>query len=69
MLTNHTEYKYDTPYNGPLMITHCFTNITLNLQYGATQIMYNIRRIKPYKLDNKVEDSNSIYISDGVNIL
>ena len=31
ILTNHTAYKYDTPYKGPFVITQCFTNVTLNL--------------------------------------
>ena len=68
MLTKHTANKYETPYNGPFLITQCLTNITVHLQYAATQIKYNIRRIKPYKLDTKVEDFNSINISDEVNI-
>ena len=37
------------------MITKCFTNGTVNLQNVATQITYNICRIKPYKSDTKVE--------------
>ena len=47
MLTKHTE----TRYKGLFVITQCFTNGTVNLQYGATQIKYNIRRIKPCKYD------------------
>ena len=47
MLTKHTAYKYETPYMGPFVITHCFTNGAVKLQNGATQITYNIRRIKP----------------------
>ena len=31
MLTNHTEYKYETPYRGPFVITQCFTNGMVNL--------------------------------------
>ena len=68
MPTNHTAYKYERPYNGPFLITQCFTNGAVKLQYGATQITYNIHCIKPFKLDNKVEDSNSTNMSDGVNI-
>ena len=68
MLSNHTAYKYETPYKAPSVVTQCFTNSTVNLQYGATQIKYNMRRINTYKLDNKVEDSNSINMSDVVNI-
>ena len=32
MLTNHTAYKYETPYKGPFVITQCFTNGTVHLQ-------------------------------------
>ena len=56
MITNQTTYKYETPFKGPLVITHCFTNGTVSLQYGATSITYNIRRIKTYKQDTKVEE-------------
>ena len=69
MINNHTAYKYETPYNGPFVITQCFTNGSVSLQYGATKITYNIRHINPYKPDTKVEYSNSINMSDGVNIL
>ena len=31
-------------------------------------MMYNIRRINPYKFDTNVEDNNSENISDSVNI-
>ena len=68
MLTNHTAYKYQTPYTGPFVITQCFTNGMVKLQYGATKNTYNICRIKPYKWDTKFEGSNSINMSDGVNI-
>ena len=67
MLTTHTAYKYKTPYKGPFVITQCFTNVTVNLQCGAIKIRYNIRRIKPYKSDTKVEDYNSINMYDAVN--
>ena len=68
MITNHTAYKYETPFKGPFVRTHLFTNGMVNLHYGATEIRYNIRRIKPYKLVTKDEDFNSINISDGANI-
>ena len=68
MLTNHTVYKYETPYKGPFVVTQCFTNGTINLQYGATQIKHNIRRINLYKLDTKVEYFNSKNMSDEVNV-
>ena len=58
MLNNHTAYEYETPYNGPFEIKQCFTNGTLKLQCATIQITYNIRRIRPYKLDTKVEYYN-----------
>ena len=56
MLAYHTAYKYETPYKGTFVITRCFTNGTVNLKYGATEIRHNICCIKPYKSDTKVED-------------
>ena len=50
------------------MITQCFTNVTVNLQCGAIKIRYNIRRIKPYKSDTKVDDYNYKNMSDNVRI-
>ena len=68
ILTNHTAYKYETPYKGPFVITQCFTNDMVNLQYGPTKIRYNIRRINTYKLDTKNEYYNSINMSGDVSI-
>ena len=50
------------------MIPQCFTNGMVNLQCGAVQTKYIIRRIKPYKSDTKVEDYISKNMSDNVNI-
>ena len=69
MITNHITYKYETPYKGPFLITQCFTNGIVKLQFGATQITYYIRRIKPYKYDTKADDSNSKNMYCNVNIL
>ena len=68
MLTNHTAYKYETPYKGPFVITPCFTNGTVMLQYGLTKIGHNIRRIEAYKSVTKVEYFISKNISDDVSI-
>ena len=68
MLNKHTAYKYETPYKGPFVITRFFTNATVNLQCGATKIKYNICRLKPYKLDTKVEDYSSKHLYENVNI-
>ena len=68
MLTNHTIYKYETPYKSPFLITQCFTNGTVNLQYDGTEIRYNIHRIKLYKSDTKIEDSTTKNLYDAVNI-
>ena len=68
MINKYTAYKYQTPYTGPFVITQFFTNRKVMLKNGATQITYNIRRIKIYKSDTKVEDSSLKNISDDVNI-
>ena len=47
MLTNHTTYKYETPYKVPFVTTQCFTKGTVTLKYGATEIRNHIRRIMP----------------------
>ena len=67
MLNNQAKYKYETQYRGPCWITWCFTNGTVNLQYGTTIIRYNIHHIKLYKSDTSVEDISSKNISDDVN--
>ena len=68
MLLNHTAYKYETPYKCPIVMTQCFANVTVMLQYGAIQITYNIRRIKPYTFDTKIEYFNPKNMDDDVNI-
>ena len=47
MLNNNYALKYKTTYKGQFEITHCWTNVTVTLQYGATEIRYNIRHIHP----------------------
>ena len=66
MLNKHTSHKYKTPYTGPFVITRCWKNGTVLLQIYATEIRYNIRHIKPYKSDTKVEYSINMY--DDVSI-
>ena len=68
MLTNHTAYKYKTPYKVTFAIKQCFTNGTVNLQCGAVQIKYNIRRIKSSKSDTKLDIFSSKNMSDDINI-
>ena len=68
ILLNHTAYKYETPYSGTFLITKCFTNGTVMLQYGTVQMTYNIRCIKPYKSDTKFEYFNPKNIDDTVNV-
>ena len=51
MITKHTEYKYEAPY----LITGCWANDMVSLQIGATEIRYDIHRIKLYKSDTQVE--------------
>ena len=68
MINKHTVCKYETPYRFPFLITQCFTNDKIMLKCGATEIRYNICRIKPYKLDTTVDFFNSINMFGGVNI-
>ena len=68
MLKNHAVYKYETPYEGPFLITRCFTNVMLNSKYGLKNIIYNICNIKPYKSDTKDGDINQKNRCDYVKI-
>ena len=68
MLTNNAVYKYETPYNGPFMITQCWKNGTVTLQCGLILIRHNIHQIKPYTSDTNVGDITTKNIYDGVNI-
>ena len=47
MLTNHTAYKYETPYKVPFAIMRCYTDGTVNLQCGPTKIRGNGEGIIP----------------------
>ena len=53
---------------GSFVIPQCFTNETVNLQCGAVQIQYNIRRINLYKSDTKCKEMSSKNMSDDFNI-
>ena len=68
MLNNNAAYKYETPYKGPFVITQCWTNGTVTIQYGPIQTKHNILRIKPYKFDTNVEDINTKNMCDDFNI-
>ena len=59
MLNNHAAYKYETSFKVPFVISQCFTNGVVNLQYGLIQIRHNIRLINPYKYDTNFEDINT----------
>ena len=54
MLVNNYAYKYETPYNGPFVITPCWSNGAVALQVGAIKIIHNIHRIKSYTSDTNV---------------
>ena len=69
MLNNHAEYKYETSFKGPFLITQCLTNGKVILHCGLIKIRHNIRHIKPYKYDTNVEDIKPKNIYDDVNIL
>ena len=57
VLTNNSALKYETPYNGQLELTWCWTNGTVTLQYGAIKIGHNILQIKPYTSDTNFQDN------------
>ena len=69
ILNNHYAYKYETPYKGPFLITQCWTNGTVTLQYGPKKIRHNIGWIEPYTSDKNVEDINPEDMYDDVKIL
>ena len=56
------------PYAGPFVTTQCFTNGTVELQYGAIKVRYNIRRIKLYKYEKNIEDISTESTDNGINI-
>ena len=68
ILTKYTKIKYKTRYTVPFLITLCWTNSMVSLQYGTKGIRYSIRHINPYKSDTKVEYFSSKHICDDVNI-
>ena len=57
MLNKQSAYKYETPYNGLFVITHCWTNGTVTLQFGAIKNWYIIRHIKPHTFDTNFDTS------------
>ena len=56
MLNISALYKYEAPYKCLFVITQCGNNRKVVLQCGWIKFRYNIRRIKPYTPDTKVED-------------
>ena len=48
----------EMPYKSSFVITECFTNGMVMLQCSAIKITHNIRHIKPYKTNTKVEYFN-----------
>ena len=37
MFDNHAAYKYETPYKGPFLMTRCWTDGAVPIQYGPIQ--------------------------------
>ena len=68
MLNNHAAYKYEIPYKVTFVITQCWTNGTVTLQYGLKTIWYNIHKINPYTSDTNIEDITPKNMYDYVNI-
>ena len=53
---------------GPFVITQCWENSTVTLQYGLTKTGYNIRHITSYKSDTNIEHIDPENMYDDVNI-
>ena len=68
MLDNYSAYKYKTPYKVPFLITRCWTDGMVTIQYGLIKIRHIIRRVKPYNYDRNVEYINPKNMRDGFNI-
>ena len=51
------------------MIKQCWNNSTVKLQYDASKMRYNMRRIKPYISYRNVGDINPKNMCDDDNIL
>ena len=54
--------------NETFVITECWTNGTVTLQYGAIKTSCSIRCINPYTYYSNVEDINTENMYDNVNI-
>ena len=48
LLRKGTEYKWETPNEGPFQILEAFDNGTVAIQKGAVRDTVNIRRIFPF---------------------
>ena len=48
--------KAETKWTGPFRITSVHTNGTIRIQQGAQSERLNIRRVKPYQMDDDFED-------------
>ena len=68
MLTNSAEYKHETQYKGPFLISQCFNNGTVNIQYDPIYSSHNIPCINPYKYGANIEDMNPKNMYEHVNI-
>ena len=68
ILTNNNSYIYETPYNGPFLITQYWKNSMVTLQCGLIKIRHNIRRINPYKYHTNIEYINPENMCDDVSI-
>ena len=58
IVNNSDEYKSETPYKYPFVITQCWTNCTITLQCDGIKIRYNIRCINPHTSNTNIEDIN-----------
>ena len=57
MITNNSAYKYETPHNGPFVITRCWTNGTVSIQYDPIKLGIIYIRLKHINLIQKLKIS------------
>ena len=67
MLNYSAEYKHETPYKVPFVITLCLTDCTVTKNYGAIKLSI-IYVVLIHKYGTKVDCSIQKKMSDEVNI-
>ena len=65
MSTNNATCKYETPYNRKFVITQCWTNGMVTLQFSAINNWHNILCIKQYTPDKMLKILTHIHVVAG----